>query len=109
MSFLVRLASATARPNACAWSINALSSGVFGPSASPTPTTHTRRLTARERNEPRRDAYASIPPVLADALRPYSADLAAHYDGIEIPAAVAEPWTIEGSTSFGAVGAGEPF
>src|SRR5436190_2536306 len=86
MSFLVRFASVTARPNAWAWSMSALNPGVFGPSASPTPTTHTRRLTARESNEHRRDACASIRVVpLADHLRPYSADLAARFDRIRTP------------------------
>ena len=56
ISRLGTLASARARPNACACSINALSSGVFGPSAIPTPTTHTRRFTAADCNGPRRDA-----------------------------------------------------
>src|SRR4051812_14811517 len=36
-------ASAIAREKACASSINAFSSGVLGPSARPTPTTHTLR------------------------------------------------------------------
>jgi thiamine pyrophosphate-dependent acetolactate synthase large subunit-like protein len=47
--------------------------------------------------------------VLADALRPYSAELAAHYADVEIPAAVEEPWTFAGSTSFITIGSGETF
>jgi hypothetical protein len=109
MSFFVRFASAIARPNACACSINALRPGVFGPSADPTPTTHTRRLTARESNEPDRGAYASIPPVLSDVIRPFSAELAARYADVDVPRALDEPWTIEASTNFMTIGDGEPF
>src|SRR3954469_20723141 len=92
-SFFVRLASATARPNACAWSISALSPGVFGPSARPTPTTQTLR-TARESNERRRGASASIPAVLSALVHDWSHNLADLYDGAPVPAALgeAEPW-----------------
>src|SRR4051812_35121547 len=112
MSFLVRFASATARPNAWDWSMSALNPGVFGPSASPTPTTHTRRpplLTARESNEHRRDAYASIPPVLSDAIRLFSTELAVAYEGVEIPKAVEEPWTVDASHASLTIGPGERF
>src|SRR4051794_19257453 len=108
MSFLVRFASATALPNACAWSMSAPSPGVFGPSASPTPTAQTRRLTARESNEHRCDAYASIPPVLSDAIHGWSPTLAALYENIQIPSAL-EPVRTRGSSTWAALGADTPF
>src|SRR4051794_22595739 len=69
--------------------MSALSSGVFGPSASPTPTTHTRRLTRRTLPNPTLTCCGSIRAVsLAELIRPLSAELARHFADAPVPVAL---------------------
>ena len=84
MSAVSRPASSSARRNDCASSISPVISGVLGPSDSPTPTTHTRRVTGGDSSlAPMRDES------VGDLLRDLSADLARAFADVPLPPALA--------------------
>ncbi len=73
-------------------------SGVVGPSARPTPTTHTRRVTgtlvrSRRRTlpNPARVRCATIPVVLSELLHPLSPTVAAAFADVPVPVALRGP------------------
>ena len=95
MSDVSRPASSSARRNDCASSISPVISGVLGPSDSPTPTTHTRRVTGGD---------SSLAPMrhesVGDQLRDVSAALARAFADVPLPPALADlglqpPSTVE--------------